>query len=214
MDSVAGAIFDDNKAHRFRLWRKWDSSKPMVLFIMLNPSTADDVKNDPTVTRLIKFAQNFNYGGFYVGNIYSYITPYPETLYFLQNKDFKIEENTNHVIEMANECKDVIFGWGNNIKNFNQPEIIIKMFPEAFCFELTNTGNPKHPLYLSNKSRLFKYSELTEIRNKRYKKTDTKMEKTEETNLPVVQPELTADQVIDDKLKKFNLADAEISKLK
>lgn len=212
MESVAGAIFDDNKAHRFRLWRKWDSSKPMVLFIMLNPSTADADKNDPTVTRLIKFAQNFNYGGFYVGNIYSYITPYPETLYFLRSDEFKYEENLDHLLQMADECKDIIFGWGNGAKIFNSPAEITRMFPEAFCFELTNTGHPKHPLYLSNKSRLFKYSELIENRNKRYKKTDTKMEKTEETNLPA-KPELTAEQVIETELKKFNLADAEIAKL-
>ena len=77
---IRKAKLSDNKKHRYSLKRIWDKDKPKVLFIMLNPSLADNYKDDPTIRRLIKFAKLFGYGGFYVGNLFSYITPYPKEL--------------------------------------------------------------------------------------------------------------------------------------
>ena len=67
-----------DKKERYSLKREWDKSKNKILYIMLNPSLADDNNDDPTIRRLINFSKKFNYGGFLVGNIYSTISPNPK----------------------------------------------------------------------------------------------------------------------------------------
>lgn len=165
---VAGALFTEDKKHRFRLWRNWNSSLPKVLFIMLNPSTADVSKNDRTVARLIKFAKAFNYGGFYVGNLYSLRTPYPAELFRKTYSERLLHENTDHILSMAKECEAVIFAWGNFGNIDGEDNKWIDIFPNAQCFSLSNTGKPKHPLYLNSQSGLFNYKVLSSYRQKRY----------------------------------------------
>ena len=74
------AKFSNDQKHRYTLERSWDSERPKVLYIMLNPSLANSDKDDPTIRRLINFTKQLGYGGFYVGNLFSYITPYPKDL--------------------------------------------------------------------------------------------------------------------------------------
>ena len=64
------AILSDCKKYRYSLSRTWDESKPLIGFIGLNPSTADDVIDDPTITRCINFAKSWGGGGLYMGNLF------------------------------------------------------------------------------------------------------------------------------------------------
>ena len=59
------AFFSPDRLHRYALWRTWDESKPTAMFVCLNPSTADEVKNDPTVTRCIRYARDWGYGRYH-----------------------------------------------------------------------------------------------------------------------------------------------------
>ena len=90
------ALLSKDKKYRYSLKRIWDKDKPKVLFIMLNPSLADNYKDDPTIRRLIKFAKLYGYGGFYVGNLFSYITPYPSELL---DKDLMFSKKNIHEIK-------------------------------------------------------------------------------------------------------------------
>ena len=74
------AKISNDRQERFSLSRIWDLNKPKILFIMLNPSYADDEFDDPTIRRLIFFSKKFKYGGFYVANLFTQITPYPKFL--------------------------------------------------------------------------------------------------------------------------------------
>lgn len=74
-----GAVLDTTRAYRFLLWRFWDE-RPRMLFVGLNPSTADELHDDPTVRRLCGFAKEWGYGGLYACNLYSYVSAYPEHL--------------------------------------------------------------------------------------------------------------------------------------
>ena len=56
------AVFSPDRLHRYGLWRIWDDDLPKVLFIGLNPSTADELKNDPTIRRCIGYAKDWGYG--------------------------------------------------------------------------------------------------------------------------------------------------------
>jgi len=75
---IKGAVFEGKR--RYRLWRIWEKKKPLLLYVLLNPSHADADANDRTVAKLIQFTKNGGYGGFYLGNIHSYITSNPKKL--------------------------------------------------------------------------------------------------------------------------------------
>ena len=75
------ALLSSNKKFRYMLGRSWDDSLDTILFILLNPSVADSKKDDPTIKRLISFSKKWKYGGFWVCNLYAYITSYPKELY-------------------------------------------------------------------------------------------------------------------------------------
>ena len=77
---IREASFSIDKKERYSLLREWDKSKNKILYIMFNPSKADDDRDDPTIRRLIDFTKKFNYGGFFVGNIFTKITPNPKRL--------------------------------------------------------------------------------------------------------------------------------------
>ncbi len=64
------AKLSDCRIYRYALWRIWDDAKPLVMFIGLNPSTADETEDDPTIRRCISFAQNWGYGGLYMANLF------------------------------------------------------------------------------------------------------------------------------------------------
>ena len=68
--SKSGAVFSDCRKYRYTLWRIWDGNKPLVMIIGLNPSTADETSNDPTITRCKNFARSWGYGGVLVANLF------------------------------------------------------------------------------------------------------------------------------------------------
>src|SRR5205809_2941149 len=71
-----GAIFSKDHLHRYALWRLWDTQKPAIMFIGLNPSRADETYNDATIIRCKNFAEDFGFGRMHFLNLYSFITPY------------------------------------------------------------------------------------------------------------------------------------------
>jgi hypothetical protein len=146
-----GAIFSSCKKHRLQLWREWDSNLPKVLFIMLNPSTADDQQDDPTLRRCIDFAKQWGYGGLYVGNLYSLRAVDPKTL--LKVSKFSHRDNYKHLVNMVQQCQLVVYAWGNYpiIKKLGIPlNVFNHLEQKLYCIALSKTGTPKHPLYLKN----------------------------------------------------------------
>jgi hypothetical protein len=66
-----GAVISQDGKYRYKLARYWNSKEPPVIFIMLNPSTADAVENDPTIRRCISFAKRWGFGGLEVYNLFA-----------------------------------------------------------------------------------------------------------------------------------------------
>lgn len=146
------ALISSDKKHRYSLKRIWDDKKLKVLFIMLNPSLANSDKDDPTIRRLINFTKQLGYGGFYVGNLFSYITPYPKDLV---DKDLSFSnKNLKEIRKMITLSKEVIYGWGNS---FNEPDWLKKNVLKPKCFGKNKNKTPKHPLYLSYNTPLVDY---------------------------------------------------------
>jgi hypothetical protein len=150
----AGALISRDGKYRYRLWRIWDDSKPLVLWIMLNPSTADHAVNDPTITRCIGFTRTWGYGGLYVGNLFAYRATDPSELK-LQSDPYG-PDNFHHVWDMIKLCGLIICAWGNYSRangNLYQLSLLRKMY----CVGTNKNGSPKHPLYLKADSALSEY---------------------------------------------------------
>ena len=142
------AKISNDRQERFSLSRIWDLNKPKILFIMLNPSYADDEFDDPTIRRLIFFSKKFKYGGFYVANLFTQITPYPKFL----NIESSIQKNNLKVIkDLVLKSKTIVYAWGNLV---NEPREFLSIVNNPLCFKKNLNGTPRHPLYLPTSSEL------------------------------------------------------------
>lgn len=82
---IKDAILSEDRKYRYILSRTWDETKPTVLFIGLNPSTADENEDDPTIRRCIIFAKSWGYGGLIMANLFAFRTTNPQGLYSEKN---------------------------------------------------------------------------------------------------------------------------------
>jgi len=141
-----GAIFSDERTRRYMLFRIWDNTKPKVAFIGLNPSTANETEPDPTITRVCNFANSWGYGGVYMLNLFSIISPKPAIL--KKHPDPIGHLNDSIIKQYTNESETVIFAWGDFQEAKERAETIIKMFPSAKALIINKSGSPRHPLYV------------------------------------------------------------------
>lgn len=146
---IKGAYFSADRKYRYSLFRIWDKNKPFVQFVGLNPSTANENVDDPTIRRIKQFARDWGYGGFYMTNLFGFVTPYPEELKTCADP---LGDNNMWLRNVKELCATVCFCWGS-FDVFGRDNEVSSMFPEAVCFGLSKSGNPKHPLYLPKTTR-------------------------------------------------------------
>lgn len=140
------AQFSDDRKYRYALWRIWDNSKPHVLFIGLNPSTADETKNDPTIRRCIQFAMDWGYGGICMANLFAFRATDPKIM--KQSIEPIGPENNMWLITLNQGTCLTIAAWGINGNYLGRDKDVIKLLPNMWCLGTTKNGYPKHPLYL------------------------------------------------------------------
>lgn len=143
-------ILSSDGKYRYRLEREWDMfNKLRVCFIMLNPSTADAERDDPTIRRCISFAKRWGYGGLIVVNLYAFRATDPSKLWKLSAADALGPLNVTHVALALEDCDRAIAAWGA----YAPPPAIAdllrstKRLVEAFV-PRTKHGHPRHPLYV------------------------------------------------------------------
>ena len=143
------AVISKCEKYRYKLTRTWDEDKKKVLFIMLNPSTANHVQNDLTTIRCINFAEKWGYGGIMIGNIYPFRAKRPRDLKkWIDDDTISLESyssNVAHVEEMAEQADLIVCAWGCNYKG-GTPEWVEEL-GDLFYLELCKDDiTPKHPL--------------------------------------------------------------------
>ena len=160
-ESESGAVFSSDNRYRYGLWRNWNPHGRQVLFIGLNPSTADHEQNDPTIRRCIGFARNWGYDGVLVGNLFAYRATRPEDL----RKASKPvgPDNQEWLLKLAAAAELVIACWGNEGSYLNQDQSIQPLFHEIHCLKVNSTGTPAHPLYLKKFLRPIPYQFKTPL---------------------------------------------------
>lgn len=149
---ISSAQLSEDGLHRFTLERIWDSYLEIVLFIMLNPSTADASINDPTILRCIAFAKAWGYGGLRVVNLVSYRTKSPKLMYDNLNAS---DQSVNRRVIMTEARRDdvgiVVCAWGSIKPLLHQhSEVVlreIQLSRSTYAIKVNKDGSPAHPLY-------------------------------------------------------------------
>lgn len=144
-DSNTGAIFSKDRIYRYALWRIWNRHKPKVMFICLNPSTADEINNDPTLNRCISYSKSWNYGGVIITNLFAYRSTNPENLKYAKYPVGK--KNDRWIKSFSKKSDKTVCAWGNNGKFLNRAEKVTKFFKKKYCIGVNKSGEPSHPLY-------------------------------------------------------------------
>ena len=148
---LATATFNEARTHRFRLSRVWDDALPRVNFIMLNPSTADALKLDPTVRRCVGFAKLWGAGSLEVTNVFALRSTDPRAL--LSDPDPVGPGNDDAIVAAASAADIIIVAWGVHAKGrgLEVSEILRSHHLKANALRLTKEGTPAHPLYVPSK---------------------------------------------------------------
>lgn len=147
----SGAKFSGNREYRYRLWRTWDSATLPALFILLNPSTADETKNDPTVERCERRARTMGFGGLVVANLFALRSTDPKALY--SHSDPVGEINDLAILSAAVNAGIIICGWGRHGAYLSRGDhvraLLVKHNISMHCLGINKDGSPKHPLYVA-----------------------------------------------------------------
>jgi hypothetical protein len=150
-DAPSTATYSDCESYRYALTRTWDAEGRRVLFVMLNPSKATEVQNDPTVERCERRARALGFGAFQVTNIFAWRDTDP----FQMRKaaDPIGPENDAAIRAGAAWADQIIAAWGTHGAHLDRgPEvarILRDLGKPLYSLGLSKHGHPKHPLYIS-----------------------------------------------------------------
>ena len=159
-ESISGALFNGS-GHKFRysLWRIWGKmAGDCLLFIGLNPSTASEIKDDPTIRRMVGFAKSWGFDGLYVGNLFSLVSANPDRL--LKAPPELLDGPNNKAIKRMRELSTlVVVGWGEwGVNAVIRSEEVLSLLGEpVYCLKVNKSGEPTHPLYLPADTKLSRY---------------------------------------------------------
>lgn len=141
---IKGAEFSECRKYRYCLWRIWDETLPKVMFIGLNPSTANEETDDPTIRRVIAFAKKWGYGGVYMMNCFSYVSTDPRELSTVEDRYM----NDVRIAEKSKEVAEIIFAWGSFGEAKGRASVLSVLYPNARALVINKDGSPRHPLYV------------------------------------------------------------------
>ena len=152
-----GAIFSECRTWRYSLWRKWDMlNERRMIFIGLNPSTADENEDDPTIRRCIGFAKKHSCGGIVMLNLFAFRATDPKEMMAAPDP---IGPHNDVIIKNHADRPDQIFiaAWGT-MGTFKDRDLeVSRMVYGLRCFGFTKYGMPRHPLYLKADSPIILY---------------------------------------------------------
>nr|WSZ21194.1 DUF1643 domain-containing protein [Streptomyces canus] len=157
---LAAAVFDSReRAYRYLLTRIWDTSRPPVVFLMLNPSTADALEDDPTIRRCTGFARRHGAGGLVVVNLFGLRSTDPRAL--RHHPDPVGPLNDAFIRQATSGASLVVAAWGAAGVEHGRSASVSKALAvrgvALRCLGMTSTGQPRHPLYLPGDAALEPY---------------------------------------------------------
>lgn len=149
-DAHSVATYSDCELYRYDLTRTWAPTGGKVLFLMLNPSTATEVQNDPTVERCERRARALGFGAFRVCNIFAYRATDPKVMRAAADPVGPL--NDKAIADAVAWADEIICAWGTHGAHQDRGEAVVNLLRTLPVspkhLGLTQAGHPKHPLYI------------------------------------------------------------------
>ncbi|HJY77959.1 MAG TPA: DUF1643 domain-containing protein [Burkholderiales bacterium] len=146
----SGAQFSRCRRWRYLLWRQWDRTAPVANFLMLNPSTADEVKLDPSCTRARVYAERWGFGALIVTNLFGWRATDPGDM--KAARDPVGSGNDAAILSAAKLASLVVCAWGNHGAHLDRSTEVVSCLRKKkiplHALRLNGDGEPAHPLYL------------------------------------------------------------------
>lgn len=144
---------------RYMLSRIWCPDRPVLRWIMLNPSTADADRDDPTIRRCVSFAKQWEYGGIVVLNLFAFRATNPKLLKTVTDP---VGPENDDTIRIESNNSTVVAAWGNGGVYLGRDRIVMNYLlangrVNVFCLGTTATASPLHPLYVPDATKLKPY---------------------------------------------------------
>lgn len=149
---IRSAAFSRCRTYRYTLERRWDPRRPVVMFVGLNPSTADETHDDPTVRRCLGFARRWRFAALLMTNLFALRSTDPRAL--REAEDPIGPRNDEHLRRCRARAALVVAAWGARGGLGRRDERVLVTLPEAHCLGATRGGRHRHPLYLPSSARL------------------------------------------------------------
>lgn len=151
-DNTRTATLSRSRIYRYTLWRRWSDGSRYVNFICLNPSTADESVDDPTVRKCVKFARSWGYDALCITNLFAYRATDPKVLKKFSNPIGY--GNNRHLLIVAKDASLIVAAW-SQYGGFMHRSTAVRRLLQRFdlhYLRITN-GEPWHPLYLPDRTR-------------------------------------------------------------
>ncbi len=149
-EEVWGAEFSQCDLYRYVLTRIWDPSRPALVLILLNPSTATHEINDATITRCMVRAGRMGYGGLVILNAFAWRATDPEDMKAAAEPIGQYNDEV--IVEYAANAPLVICGWGTHGGHLGRDAQVLTLLRShgivPWCLGLNADSSPRHPLYL------------------------------------------------------------------
>lgn len=133
------------RTYRYALWRRWGPGH-YAMFIGLNPSTADEANDDPTIRRCIGFARSWGYDGLCMANLFSFRATHPADM--KKAADPVGRDNDKAIATFSRGAGIVVAAWGAHGTYRRRDYYVRLLVPDLHYLRLTKDGHPGHPLYL------------------------------------------------------------------
>lgn len=157
MNAIHKAEFSPDRRYRYRLDAALSDDGGVCMFLMLNPSKADETRSDPTVTRCKRFAARWGYGALSVCNLFALRSTDPAAL--TASEDPVGADNDEHLLKAARAADAIVCAWGNHGEIMNRGKRVERALRGAGLsgrmrhLGLTKRDHPRHPLYLRRDAR-------------------------------------------------------------
>lgn len=162
---IRAAEISADELYRYALWRRWDELDLFpgrVCWIMLNPSTADGDEDDATIRRCIDFSKAWGFGGLVVVNLFAYRATKPTQL--LEPVCDPIgPDNDEWIRNESHNAQATVIAWGAMpFAKGRAQKIIESLDTDLHCLGLTDSGAPRHPLYVPKDTELIPYRKVSD----------------------------------------------------
>lgn len=163
ISSHRGAVIAGD--YRYLLWRTWDAALSRLLWVMLNPSTAGESSDDPTIRRCVGFSRSWGYGGLEVVNLFALRTAKPSTL--RQATEPIGPENDRYIAEAATRADGIVVAWGEHGGYMGRDRAVLALLWRHIgrslqCLGVNRDDSPRHPLYVASAVMLGPYLDGSE----------------------------------------------------